>query len=51
MMPVLAFLGLGATRVAGIAFAVVLWLATRPGGWAVIAAGALVAVKLLPEHH
>lgn len=48
MPPVLGLIGLASTRIALFAAGVALWLITRPGGWAVLAAAALVGVKLLP---
>lgn len=48
MGALLGFAGLAGTRLALWTFAIALWLITRPGGWAVLAAAALVAVKLLP---
>ncbi|TQS70262.1 hypothetical protein ERN12_13990 [Rhodobacteraceae bacterium] len=36
------------SRLFGLAFVLAIWLFSRPGGWAVLAMGALVAVKLLP---
>lgn len=44
---VLTLAGLVATLVVARVLRLVLWLVLRPGGWAVLAAGALVAVLAL----
>ncbi|MEZ5882603.1 MAG: hypothetical protein R3D53_01905 [Paracoccaceae bacterium] len=50
MGALLGFAGLAGARLALWAFTLALWLITRPGGWAVLAVAALVAVRLLPEN-
>jgi hypothetical protein len=49
MGALLGFAGLAGARLALWTFTIALWLISRPGGWAVLAVAALVAVKLLPE--
>ena len=49
MPPVLGLISLASTRIALFALGIAIWLISRPGGWAVLAAAALVGVKLLPS--
>ena len=42
------FAGLATTRLTLTLISIAIWLISRPGGWAVLAAAALVGVKLLP---
>lgn len=44
----LGLIGLASTRIALFLATVAIWLISRPGGWAVLVAAALVGVKLLP---
>ncbi|HEY0214550.1 MAG TPA: hypothetical protein VGC40_13360 [Paenirhodobacter sp.] len=46
--PLFGFAGMATTRIGLWTLALSLWLLTRPGGWAVLAAAILVGVKLFP---
>lgn len=46
----LGLAGIAGTRLALALVSVAVWLISRPGGWAVLVAAALVGVKLLPKN-
>ncbi|HEY0274696.1 MAG TPA: hypothetical protein VGC31_01305 [Paenirhodobacter sp.] len=47
--PIFGITSAATTRLGLWAMALALWLLTRPGGWAVLAAAILVGLKLFPE--